>query len=113
MFKRPRKHNPKHLEFVRQLPCAVCGDPTSTEAAHVRSAHLKYGKRPTGMGEKPDDRWTVPLCGAHHREQHSMNEMEFWRREGIDPFTLAMSLEGVTGEEATALNIIALHKGKQ
>jgi hypothetical protein len=44
------------------------------------------------MQEKPSDKWTVPLCGRHHREQHTMNEMEFWKKYQIDPFMLAMKL---------------------
>jgi hypothetical protein len=42
------------------------------------------------MGEKSSDKWALPLCGKHHREQHSMNEREFWASYGIDPFALAM-----------------------
>jgi hypothetical protein len=119
MFRRPRKEDPKHLARIRQLPCAVCPGEniTATEAAHVRSSCLKYGKRGTGMGQKPDDKWTVPLCSAHHTGpggQHSMNEMEFWRKHGIDdPFALAMALHDHSEDYETAVDIIALHKGKQ
>jgi len=52
------------------------------------------------MQEKPDDRWVTPLCGSVmyligppligcHAEQHSMNEMEFWRKVGKNPFVIA------------------------
>jgi len=51
------------------------------------------------MQEKPDDRWSVPLCGplsngifvsrGCHAEQHGMNEMIFWRIAGLDPFIIA------------------------
>ena len=87
----PRQHDKRHLDFIRSLPCCICGG-IDTEAAHIRTASLMDGKRETGGGEKPDDKWAVPLCGAHHREQHSMNEMAFWKRYNIDPFLLAIAL---------------------
>lgn len=88
----PRQKDARHLDFIRSLPCAICGDNTRTEAAHIRTASLENGKSHTGMQEKASDKWAVPLCNEHHREQHSMNEMGFWKRYGIDPFMLAMKL---------------------
>jgi hypothetical protein len=44
------------------------------------------------MAEKPSDKWALPLCNRHHREQHSMNELEFWKSHGIDPFMLAIKM---------------------
>lgn len=37
------------------------------------------------------DKWALPLCSRHHREQHSMSESEFWASHGINPFALAIS----------------------
>lgn len=92
-FKRPRIKNDKHLDYIRSLPCCICGDDTSTEAAHIRVASLENGKPHTGMAEKPSDKWAVPLCGRHHREQHAFgNELEWWKCHGINPFILAMTL---------------------
>jgi hypothetical protein len=90
-FKQPRQKDEKHLNFIRSLPCCICGG-IDTEAAHIRTASLEHGKRGLGMQEKASDAWAVPLCNAHHREQHSMNEMAFWKMHGINPFLLAMSL---------------------
>ena len=90
--RQPRVKDNKHLEFIRSLPCCICGR-IDTEAAHIRTANIQIGKRETGRGEKPSDQWTVPLCCAHHAEQHGMNEMAFWKKHGgIDPFLLAMQL---------------------
>lgn len=89
-FKQPRERDLAHLEFIRQQPCCICRDNTSTEAAHLRVGSINDDKRETGMGERPSDKWVLPLCGRHHREQHSMNEMEFWAKHSIDPFALAM-----------------------
>jgi len=54
---------------------------------------LVHGKEWTGMQEKPSDRWSLPLCNTHHREQHAFgNELKWWASKGIDPFLLAISL---------------------
>lgn len=87
----PRERDEKHLNYIRSLACCICGG-TDTEAAHIRTASIINGKLHTGLQEKPSDKWAVPLCNKHHREQHSMNEMEFWKSHGIDPFLLAISL---------------------
>jgi hypothetical protein len=90
--RQPRQKDAKHLDYIRSLPCCVCGDNTSTEAAHIRVASLEHGKNHTGMAEKSSDKWALPLCGECHREQHSMNELKFWASYNINPFTLAIKL---------------------
>ena len=107
MFKRPRIKNDRHLDFVRSLPCLVCGNNVETEAAHIRSGELAIGKRAAGGAEKPSDCWTVPLCGRHHREQHAMNERAFWASEGIDPFRVAAFLFVASGDFEAGETIIA------
>jgi hypothetical protein len=90
-FREPRIEDPEYLAWLRTLPCAVCGDDTSTEAAHLRVGSINDGKPYTGMAEKSSDKWALPLCSRHHREQHRMNESEFWASYGVqDPFALAM-----------------------
>jgi hypothetical protein len=106
-FKRPRIKNEKHLDFIRQLPCACCGNNIQTEAAHIRTGELRYGKRTTGGQEKPDDKWALPLCGWHHTEQHEGAELAFWKRYQIDPFVFALTLYAHTGDVDTAEQVIA------
>ena len=89
--RQPREKDAKYLEFIRSLPCCICGDNTTTEAAHLRTSNIEIGKDDHGWG-RPDDKWALPLCGKHHREQHTMNEMDFWRCHGKDPFLIAMTL---------------------
>lgn len=96
--RRPRVHDGDHLDFIRQLRCSVCMVESRTEAAHIRSPSPIDGKRATGMAEKPDDRWTLPLCGDHHKEQHTMNEILFWHEHQINPFLLALRLWGCSGD---------------
>ena len=88
--RQPRERDEKYLDYIRQQPCCICGDNTTVEAAHLRVGSINDGKPYTGMAEKSSDKWALPLCGKHHREQHSMNEQYFWASYGIDPFATAM-----------------------
>lgn len=88
----PRQRDERHLDYIRSLPCCICGG-IDTEAAHLRVGSTEYNKRSTGMAEKPSDHWCLPLCNRHHREQHDAgDELKFWASKGIDPFLLAISL---------------------
>ncbi len=78
-----RWRSPAHTAFVRSFCCAMCGSHTNIEAAHVR---MGSG---AGIGQKPDDWRTAPLCaGPHsnihgmlgcHNRQHIRGEESFWR----------------------------------
>jgi hypothetical protein len=70
--KKPPERSPGHLVFIRRLPCLKCGAPEPSEAAHLRSG------TDAGMGMKPGDNWTLPLCHQHHAEQHRIGEETFW-----------------------------------
>jgi len=88
----PRQRDERHLDFIRSQPCCICGDDTTVEAAHIRTGAPEHSKLPTGMSEKPNDSWALPLCNRHHTEQHTMNELAFWKSYGIDPFMLAIKM---------------------
>lgn len=107
MMRRPRIHNEKHLAFIRTLPCIITGDATTVEAAHIRFGDPRVDKRPTGIGEKPDDVWTLPLAGAAHRDQHKGNERRFWEFWGLDPVLYALALFAVTGDHERGCAIVA------
>lgn len=102
----PRQHDDEHLAFIRQLPCVVCGNNISSEAAHIRFADLTVGKPYTGRSEKPDDIWTVPLCNEHHARQHTGNEREFWFNLNVDPVKIAMALFLNSGDHQTGEAIV-------
>lgn len=107
--RQPRVESSAHLAFIRRLPCVACLRQPS-EAAHIRSGSRRHGKRPTGVAEKPTDLWTLPLCASCHRTgpraQHAGNELEFYRRHGIDPFATALALWAASGSHETMLQII-------
>lgn len=97
--KQGRERDNTHLAFVRRLPCTLCRAEGGVDAAHVRFGSLSYGKPHTGMGMKPDDKWTVPLCRGCHTTQHKQNEKAFWDGNGINVLQLALSLYENSGDE--------------
>jgi hypothetical protein len=104
--KRPREHDESHLKWLRTLPCVITGA-RPVEAAHIRYGDPIYGKRETGGGEKPSDKWCLPLSPDKHREQHSTgDERIFWARHGLDPLRIALALYACTGDDEQAHVII-------
>ncbi len=106
MQRRPREKDDAHLSFLRGLPCVVCGDDTTTEAAHVRYADPRIAKPNSGLQAKPHDRFALPVCGRHHREQHTHKERAWWESKGIDPIFYALALYGCSGDHQTGSEII-------
>ena len=108
--RRPRTQSPKHLAFIRTLPCLISGRTDGVEAAHIRYGNPCCGKRATGMGEKPSDMFVVPLHHDLHRTgpdaQHQGNERKFWEKHNIDPCFVALALWAFSGDSETAEIII-------
>jgi hypothetical protein len=97
--KEERIRSPRHLAFIRSLPCLYPGCGRSPcDAAHVSYSDPDHGKTGRGMGSKESDNWTVPLCHDHHMLQHAMPEREFWSTIGIDPCNIATALWQCTGD---------------
>jgi hypothetical protein len=67
-----------HCNFIRSFACSVCHSTAAIEVAHVRKGSG------AGIGQKPDDWRTVPLCRDHHAMQHTIGEGPFWAEFGID-----------------------------
>lgn len=65
----------KYLDYIRQMPCKICGYPA--EPHHIRSTG-------DGLGQKPDDRRTIPLCRLHHAEAHAWGDKTFQERHDIN-----------------------------
>lgn len=103
--KHPRIKNEPHLNFIRSLPCLVTGT-AGVDAAHIRYSDHRCAKRAVGIGEKPDDKFTIPLCRQEHQKQHSMNEREYWTDLGIDPVFVALALWSVSGDEESGERIV-------
>jgi hypothetical protein len=95
--KRPREHNEDHLKFIRQLPCLISGL-RGCDAAHIRYPDPRFAKLHTAMGQKPHDKWTVPLHRSIHMDQHEHNEREWWESKGLDPVVIAAALYACSGD---------------
>lgn len=104
MGRAPRQLDGEHLASIRLLPCLKCGTEPAGEAAHVRIS--APGKPAAGMGAKPDDASTVPLCHQHHMEQHQ-GELRFWVDLGMNPLRIAAALYAATGRH-DAMRLIVL-----
>ncbi len=74
------------LQWLRGRPCAVYGCSTG---AKMQAAHVPGGD--AGTGTKASDRFAIPLCAEHHRNQHDMGWKTFAARllGGRDPVALA------------------------
>jgi transcription elongation factor Elf1 len=67
--------SPAHRAFIRTFACAMCDS-----MENVQCAHLRMGSG-AGMGQKPDDYLTTPLCYTCHQcDQHMTSEPDFWQR---------------------------------
>jgi ERF superfamily len=104
----PRRYRNKgHLRFVSQQPCLVCGRKPS-DPHHLR--HIQ----PRGLGLKPSDEFTVPLCRVHHRAVHRVgDERAWWRAAGIEPAPVAQRLwQQTRGTEAPQPETVGGGEGK-
>src|SRR5205807_9755390 len=83
----PRRYrNRKHLRYVGQQACLVCGRKPSDPH------HLGF-TQPRALGRKVSDEFAVPLCRGHHRAVHrSRDERAWWQQAGIDPIKVARRL---------------------
>jgi len=83
----PQRIWPRHRRWVKSHHCCVPGCPALlVDFAHIRTAAN------AGMGLKPHDRFGVPLCRLHHREQHDCGQATFEDRHGIDLDAIAAEL---------------------
>lgn len=101
----PRQHEPDYLAFVRTLECVVCGDDTSTEAAHISYRDPSVGKMGRGVGSKEHDKFTLPLCGRCHRKQHEHGDERSWWAPR-DPVKLALAIYSTNKDYEEASRII-------
>lgn len=64
----------KYLDWVKSLPCCVCGRPAD-DPHHINRA----GK---GMGTKQADCFVIPLCREHHDEIERVGSKSWEGRYG-------------------------------
>jgi len=56
----------------------------------IEVAHVRLGSG-AGIGQKPDDFRTVPLCRDHHARQHEVGERTFWAGVDLDGLLTAFA----------------------
>ena len=110
----------KHLKFIDDLECIVCGSrhPTHHHLLRVSREYLpiKNGEeafllpkiKSKGMATKSDDRFTLPLCPKCHAEAHAYgNDKAYFKSKGIDkPEEMALMLYKLTGLYDKAMDLI-------
>lgn len=73
-----------HRRWLKTFVCAVfnndgtCDERHAPDVAHVRTPSNG------GMGRKPSDEWSVPLCRTHHRRAHQIGDKAFELERGIN-----------------------------
>jgi hypothetical protein len=94
--------SPKHLAWIRTLPCAVC------DVLGVDPHHLKRGvdNMPKGMGRTHVDRWAIPLCRKHHNAVEPGSDEENLMKFGIDGRALANALWRESGNTDAAYRLL-------
>ena len=84
-----------HLRFVASHPCLIC-ERSPADAHHVRFA------QPRAMGRKVSDEYAVPLCRAHHRDNHRFgDERAWWSKAFIDPIEVSQKLWAMSRQQTT------------
>jgi len=69
----------KHLKRLSELKCMFCNANPGGVAHHVRAGQN------AGMGRKPGDEWTIPICHVCHDELHfRTGEKKFYKEKGYD-----------------------------
>ena len=108
-----RWRSPAHTKWVSGFACCMCGSATNVVAAHVRIGS------DAGMGRKPSDWFTAPLCDGPrannlqqlgcHNVQHAIGEETFWLRyEGQHGQTIGQLLDELAKASPKAREIAAV-----
>lgn len=74
---------PGHLKWIRGCVCTIHGKSGHVCEGRVQAAHLRLGNH-AGMGQKPGDDQTYPLCALAHKIQHDIGEITFQLRYGFN-----------------------------
>ena len=71
--------NSKYMQFIRELPCCVCGRMPS-------DPHHFKEKGKGGLGLKSSDLQCIPLCRGHHQsgESPGMSWKAFQEKHAVD-----------------------------
>lgn len=90
-----RREFPRHRKFIRSHHC-VCEDciQEPIEVSHIRTAAN------AGVGIKPHDWFTVPMCREHHAEYHRIGHQTFEGRYRLNLTAIAALLAHTSPDKA-------------
>lgn len=98
-----RERSEARLDFVRRKGCLICVfSHILLIAGHVKACgqceahHVRKGSG-SGVGTKPSDFRTVPLCATGHAEYHKIGHAAFCAKYGLD---LEAHIERINAEFA-------------
>lgn len=77
-----------HLRWIRKHLCLIKG---CREHGPIQAHHVRLGAH-AGMGQKPGDDRTVPICTFHHTELHMGGEDTFQKVNDVDLPAIAAGL---------------------
>lgn len=83
--------SPAHLKHVRSFVCCAFGR-SGHECGGRMECHHVHENTDGGIGTKPSDEFTVPLCATHHRLLHDHGETAFQAKYGVDLLAIAARL---------------------
>lgn len=100
----------KHVGFLHQLVCVICGRGGDLHVHHLRRGQTRRGQYKAGDNEG------LPLCPCHHnigdaslhgQERFGVSELEYFRLHKIPaPVALATALHRHSGDYAACMDLI-------
>lgn len=99
-----------HLAMIRRMQCTVCHQRKWLHAHHLTGGVARLHR---GVSFKAPDKFTVPLCSAHHADLHtygSRREAEWFAAFGMDPYSLAEGLWNRKGDAAAMARVLTAHQ---
>ncbi len=92
-----------HLDFIKSLPCLVCGSRHNVDPHHL----LKADDLPKGMGRRNLDRYAIPLCRRDHDALHAKgDEAAYFASKQIDYRSIPGFLWAISGDQEQGERII-------
>lgn len=80
----PKIEWPRHRAFVRRHSCVVTLGKLYDECdGPIQCCHYRTAAN-SGTAIKPPDWWTFSACRKHHAEQHTIGQLAFERKYGIN-----------------------------
>lgn len=78
--------DPAYLKWLHDQPCIVCEIRKERQRSRTEAAHVG----PRGLSQKCPDAEAIPLCRAHHEEQHRLGK-RFWEAANIERFAVILA----------------------